>query len=191
MTERQADRTGKPGKGNQWGAARGVKPEAYRPCVGIIAINRAGMVWVGRRIGAPDDAEGQDTWWQMPQGGIDEGEDPKAAALRELYEETGMRTVEVLGQTENWLTYDLPPHLVGKAWGGRYRGQKQLWFAVRFLGTDDEIQIDPPPGGHSTEFDRWRWAHVTELLDIVAPFKRDVYGEVVAVLGRHARPHEG
>lgn len=159
------------------------EPTDYRPCVGIMVVNRRGEVWVGRRIGAPDDAEGRDTWWQMPQGGIDDGEDVNAAALRELYEETGMRTVEIIGITRDWFAYDLPRHLIGKAWGGRYRGQNQRWLAVRFLGDDSEIQIDPPPGGHTTEFDRWRWSHGDELLAIVVPFKRDVYARVLGELG--------
>ncbi|MEZ5844604.1 MAG: RNA pyrophosphohydrolase [Hyphomicrobiaceae bacterium] len=164
------------------------EPTAYRPCVGLMVINRDGGVWVGRRVGAPDDAEGNDTWWQMPQGGIDEGEDARQAAIRELREETGMETIEVIGETAGWVTYDLPEHLIGKAWGGKYRGQKQRWFAMRFLGQETEIRIDPPPGGHSVEFDRWRWASVDELLGMVVPFKRGVYRQVLAELGGLARP---
>jgi len=171
--------------------AANAQPTAYRPCVGIMVVNRSGEVWVGRRVGAPDDAEGRDTWWQMPQGGIDEGEDARQAAIRELYEETGMETVEILGESVNWHAYDLPQHLIGKAWGGKYRGQKQRWLVVRFLGDDSEIRIDPPPGGHSVEFDRWRWAPVADLLALVVPFKRGVYGQVLDELGELVTPSGG
>ncbi len=116
----------------------------YRPCVGIMVLNRQGLVWVGRRADAPGDAEGRGNWWQMPQGGIDKGEDPATAALRELKEETGITNVDVLAETPGWLRYDLPPHLVGKAWKGKYRGQEQKWFAVRFLGADSDVDITPP-----------------------------------------------
>lgn len=158
----------------------------YRPCVGIMVINRQGLVFVGRRADMPGDAEGRGTWWQMPQGGIDEGEDPEQAAMRELYEETGMRSVRVLGATGDWLNYDLPPHLVGVAWEGRYRGQRQKWFAMRFLGEDSEIDVSPP--GHPVEFDQWTWQPVTGLVDNIVPFKRDVYRAVVAELSQYAVP---
>ncbi|MGH6815736.1 MAG: RNA pyrophosphohydrolase [Hyphomicrobiaceae bacterium] len=158
----------------------------YRPCVGIMVLNRDGHVWVGRRIDAPEDPEGRGTWWQMPQGGIDEGEEPRAAVLRELYEETGLRTVEIVAEMPGWQHYDLPAALVGHAWQGRYRGQKQKWFAVRFTGSDEEVRIDAPPG-HTTEFDRWRWVPLDELLDLVVPFKRDVYARVVAAFAPLAR----
>lgn len=167
------------------------RPTAYRPCVGVMVINNKGLVWMGRRVGAPEDAEGQGHWWQMPQGGIDEGEDPRLAAKRELEEETGIRTAEILGETELWLTYDLPDHLIGIAWGGRFRGQKQKWFAVRFLGSDEEINIEPPPGSaHEKEFDTWAWVPVDQLIEKVVPFKRDVYVSVVAELGHLAKPIE-
>jgi putative (di)nucleoside polyphosphate hydrolase len=149
----------------------------YRPCVGILVLNGAGQIWVGQRADAPGDAEGRGTWWQMPQGGIDENEDPRSAALRELREETAITTVEILAETPDWLTYDLPPHLVGVAWGGRYRGQRQKWFAVRFLGSEQEIDIGLPGGPHA-EFIAWRWCSPAELLAAVVPFKRDVYTEV-------------
>lgn len=146
----------------------------YRPNVGIMVINTAGLVWIGRRQGSPGDPEGLDSWWQMPQGGIDEGEDPVTAALRELAEETGIRSVEVLGETKDWIKYDLPPELQGKAWGGKYRGQKQKWIAVRFTGDDSEIDLSPLPG-HKQEFETWRWVPLGDIAATVVPFKRDVY----------------
>lgn len=158
----------------------------YRPCVGIMVINRQGLVFVGRRADMPGDAEGRGTWWQMPQGGIEEHEDPEKAAMRELFEETGMRRVRVLGATRDWLTYDLPSHLVGVAWEGRFRGQRQKWFAMRFLGEDSEIDIAPP--GHQVEFDQWMWQPISGLVDSIVPFKRDVYRAVVAELWRYAVP---
>jgi putative (di)nucleoside polyphosphate hydrolase len=158
-----------------------------------MAINRAGMVWVGRRIltrrGADRRRGGFNQWWQMPQGGIDPGEPPEAAAIRELNEETGMRTVRVLGCTSDWLTYDLPAALVPVNWGGRYRGQAQLWYALRFLGEDSEIDIGPKEG-HVQEFDAWRWAAPDELIDLIVPFKRDVYSRALAELGGHARSEQ-
>jgi putative (di)nucleoside polyphosphate hydrolase len=150
----------------------------YRPCVGIMVLNRADRIWVGQRADAPGDAEGRGTWWQMPQGGIDEDEDPGRAALRELREETAIETVEIIAETPGWLTYDLPSHLIGKAWGGRYRGQRQKWFAVRFLGEDAEVNLGEPDSLHA-EFVAWRWCRPDELAEAVVPFKRDVYEQVL------------
>jgi putative (di)nucleoside polyphosphate hydrolase len=151
----------------------------YRLNVGIMVLNRDGLVWVGSRADTPSDPEGPGQWWQMPQGGIDDGEDPAQAALRELWEETGMRTVSTLAESRDWFTYDLPPALIGKAWGGKYRGQRQKWFAVRFEGDEREITIEPQPG-HTAEFVSWRWAPARDLPSLIVPFKRDVYTKVLA-----------
>jgi putative (di)nucleoside polyphosphate hydrolase len=150
---------------------------AYRPCVGVMLINRHGMVWIGRRTDKPND-EGWGQWWQMPQGGIDKGEDAAKAALRELYEETSISSAEVIEEAPAWYDYDLPPHLLGKSWGGRYRGQTQKWFALRFIGSDDEVNLQPP--GHKQEFDQWRWAKMDEVLSLIVPFKRAVYEKVIS-----------
>jgi len=150
----------------------------YRPCVGIMVLNRSGLIWVGQRADAPGDAEGRGIWWQMPQGGIDEHEDPRQAALRELREETSIEKVEIVAEVPDWLTYDLPAHLIGKSWGGRYRGQRQKWFAMRFLGEDSEIDLGAPGTPHA-EFIAWRWCTAAELPAAIVPFKRDVYLEVL------------
>jgi putative (di)nucleoside polyphosphate hydrolase len=152
----------------------------YRPCAGIAVFNRAGLVFVGRRAGGPEHVD-RDHVWQMPQGGIDEGEDPYRAALRELYEETSITSVERLGEIPEWLTYDIPRDIVGEAWGGKYRGQKQKWYALRFTGDDREIDIaHPGGGGHKPEFIDWRWATMDDLPGLVVPFKRQTYERVVA-----------
>jgi putative (di)nucleoside polyphosphate hydrolase len=150
----------------------------YRPCVGIMLINAEGRVFIGRRADHDGEPEGRGAWWQMPQGGLDAGEDPEAAARRELAEETGVRSARFVARTRDWLTYDLPAELIGVAWGGRYRGQKQLWFAARFEGEDSEIDIGPRDG-HAQEFDAWRWAALDELPSLIVPFKRKVYLAVI------------
>lgn len=159
----------------------------YRPCVGIMVFNAEGLVFVGRRAGAGSDHEGAGHWWQMPQGGIDEGEEPLPAALRELYEETSIRSVEIIAESSGWLTYELPPQLLGVAWKGRYRGQKQKWFAARFTGAEEEIDILDPGDGHKAEFEDWKWVEGDTLVDLIVPFKRRVYEQVVAEFAHLAR----
>lgn len=151
----------------------------YRKNVGIVLVNPQGLVFAGQRIDSLGDA------WQMPQGGIDKGEQPKEAALRELAEETGVvpDLVEKLAKTENWVTYDLPPELIGQIWGGKYRGQKQKWFLFRFLGTDQDINI----ATEHPEFSVWRWMAPDELIEKIVPFKRDVYQQVFNAFENHLR----
>ena len=142
-------------------------------------LNAEGRAFVGRRSERDDAPEGAGHWWQMPQGGIDPGEDAEKAALRELNEETGIRTARIIGRAREWMNYDLPEKLIGVAWEGRYRGQTQLWFAARFEGEESEIELEPKPG-HEREFDAWRWVALEELPGLVVPFKRPVYEAVVA-----------
>ncbi len=150
----------------------------YRPCVGLAVFNRAGLVFVGRRKDGPEHTDATHVW-QLPQGGIDDGEDPWPAALRELYEETNIRSVEKLGEIGDWLTYDIPGAIVGQAWKGKYRGQTQKWFALRFTGDDSEIDIAHPAGGaHKPEFIAWRWERLENTPELVVPFKRAVYETV-------------
>jgi putative (di)nucleoside polyphosphate hydrolase len=154
----------------------------YRDCVGIMVINREGNVFTGRRKAKPRSEEhGSGHLWQMPQGGIDKGEEPEPAARRELWEETGISTVSLLAQAPDWVVYDLPPELVGIALKGKYRGQRQMWFAYRFEGNETEIAIDPPPGGHVAEFDMWQWRPMRELPQLIVPFKRKAYEQVISV----------
>lgn len=154
----------------------------YRPNVGAVLFNAAGQVFVARRADMPN-AEGPSGGWQLPQGGIDEGEDPRAAVLRELEEEIGTRNAVVIGEHPAWLTYDLPPDLLGIAWRGRYRGQRQRWFALRFLGDDGDIRLDLDP---HPEFDAWRWVALTELPALAVPFKREIYLRLVAAFAGFA-----
>lgn len=142
----------------------------YRKNVGLVLINAEGLVFAGQRLDNPGHA------WQMPQGGIDAGERPKEAALRELQEETGVRPelVEKLAKTEDWLVYDLPEELIGTIWGGKYRGQKQKWFLFRFLGQDSDVNI----ATEHPEFSVWRWMEPAELVEKIVPFKRAVYEQV-------------
>jgi putative (di)nucleoside polyphosphate hydrolase len=153
----------------------------YRPCVGIALFNRAGLVWAGCRSDKNAEGEGEGHWWQMPQGGLDEGEDPFKAALRELYEETSVKSASLIREAPGWLAYDLPLDLVGQSWSGRYRGQKQKWFALRFDGDEREIDVLHPGGGkHKPEFSEWRWEKLDRLPGLIVPFKRQVYEGVVA-----------
>ncbi|MEM6384678.1 MAG: RNA pyrophosphohydrolase [Pseudomonadota bacterium] len=142
----------------------------YRPCVGVVLANANGLIFTGERIDTPGA-------WQMPQGGIDDGEAPEAAALRELEEETGLPANLVTIEAEHpaWVTYELPPHLIGKLWKGRFRGQKQKWFLFRFKGPDTAIDI----ARHDHEFARWRWSDADQVLRDIVPFKRAVYEQVV------------
>ncbi len=153
----------------------------YRPCVGIMLLNADGLVFLGkRRMKRPSDAVGNAHLWQMPQGGIDPGEDPYRAALRELAEETNITSVERLAEAPDWYCYDLPSNSTKKAWRGRYQGQRQKWFAFRFTGSEDEINVTAPAGGFKPEFESWRWTPMNELPELVIPFKRQVYEQVVA-----------
>ena len=159
----------------------------YRPCAGVMVLNSAGLVFIGRRSEGPEHID-ETHVWQMPQGGIDRDEDPWPAALRELYEETSIRSVERLGEINDWLSYDIPRNIVGQAWGGRYRGQTQKWYALRFTGDDSEINISSPGGGlHDPEFIAWKWEPIERLPELVVPFKRPVYERVVREFGRFTK----
>ncbi len=144
-------------------------PRPYRPCVGVMLLNARGEVFVGNRI----EMSGEN--WQMPQGGIDEGETPRDAALRELEEEVGTRKAEIIAEGADWLSYDLPGSVSRKIWGGRYRGQTQRWFAMRFAGIDSDITLNR----HKAEFSEWRWVAISDLERLITPIKREVYQKVI------------
>lgn len=141
----------------------------YRPCVGMMILNAANQVFVARRIDTLVEA------WQMPQGGIDEGENPQAAVLREMEEEIGTNKAEIIAESREWLSYDLPEHLVPQLWGGKYRGQKQKWFALRFTGTDSDINI----ATKHPEFSQWKWVEPAQVPELIVPFKRELYQSIV------------
>jgi putative (di)nucleoside polyphosphate hydrolase len=149
----------------------------YRPAAAIMLLNSEGKVFVAQRIDSALEA------WQMPQGGLDPGEEPEAGALRELEEETGIRPhlVEILAKAPDVLLYDLPPELTGKIWGGRYRGQAQHWFVARFLGSDADVDLETA----EPEFRAWKWVDASELVDLIVPFKRDLYAQVIEAFRDH------
>jgi putative (di)nucleoside polyphosphate hydrolase len=152
----------------------------YRPCVGVMLINGEGKVFVGQRNDRFQDA------WQMPQGGVDKGEDPRAAALRELWEETGVDAglVEIVAESEGWIDYDLPDELMGKIWKGKYRGQTQKWYLMRFIGSDEQVNIDTD----HPEFVSWKWQDAHKLAEEIVAFKRAVYEKIVAEFAPLIRP---
>ncbi|MFA6114980.1 MAG: RNA pyrophosphohydrolase [Sphingomonas sp.] len=149
----------------------------YRPCAGVMLLNRNGQVFVGQRVDSTLEA------WQMPQGGIDDGEDAETAAIRELGEETGVQPdkVELIATAPDELFYDLPPDLIGKVWKGKWRGQRQRWFLYRFLGEDGDVDI----ATEHQEFRAWRWVDPAELPDIIVPFKKTLYEDVLAAFAKH------
>ncbi len=147
----------------------------YRPCAGIMMINADNKIFVGRRIDMPSEH------WQMPQGGIDKGEDPLTAARRELLEEVGTNKIEVLDSIEDWLTYDLPNHLLGKVWKGKYRGQSQKWYLFRFTGTDHDINIET----EHPEFSEWKWTDPQKLVEEIVPFKKEIYSIIAKRFSSH------
>jgi putative (di)nucleoside polyphosphate hydrolase len=155
--------------------------DAYRPAVGIMLLNGANLVFVARRLDMVSDA------WQMPQGGIDEGEAPRDAALRELKEEIGTDKATIIAESRGWLRYDLPAELAGRAWGGRYRGQRQKWFALRFTGSDGDIDLatDHP------EFSEWKWVPAETLPEFIIPFKRQLYLDILAEFAPLLKPRPG
>ncbi|MCC6736776.1 MAG: RNA pyrophosphohydrolase [Bauldia sp.] len=160
----------------------------YRSCAGVTLFNRKGNVFVGKRKDGPNEAEGVGKWWQMPQGGIDGDEDLVAAARREMFEETNVRSAMHLGTMDDWMEYDLPAELVGKAWRGKYRGQRIRFVAFLFEGQESEIDVLNPGGGEKPEFVEWRWEPIERLPELIIPFKRKVYEAVVTAFSRFAVP---
>jgi putative (di)nucleoside polyphosphate hydrolase len=155
----------------------------YRPCVGISLFNRDGLVFVGHRI-----TSGEHVHWQMPQGGIDQGESPRQAAMRELQEEVGTNRANILAEASDWYVYELPRPLLGRTWRGRFRGQRQKWFAMRFAGDDSEINLT---SHHPPEFDDWKWVPFAQVIELIIPFKRHVYEQVVREFSHLAVPESG
>ena len=154
-------------------------PAGYRPCVGIALFNPAGLVFIGRRANRSlkeHVAPGHE--WQMPQGGIDKGEEPRDAAFRELREETNVENAQLLAESPDWLSYDLPGAVATEAWKGRWKGQAQKWFAFRLTGDERQINVLTPAGGQRAEFDAWRWEALANTPALIIPFKRPVYDEV-------------
>jgi len=157
---------------------------SYRPCVGAVIFNCDNKVWIGERAMHPDAADSAFRW-QMPQGGVDAGEDPLAAARREVFEETGIRSLEFLAEAPDWYLYDFPPEVIAAGGSrGKFRGQSQKWYAFRFTGDESEINILEPPDGSEQEFVSWQWADLEALPDMIIPFKRQVYEQVVTAF-RH------
>jgi putative (di)nucleoside polyphosphate hydrolase len=156
----------------------------YRPNVGAVLFNREGLIFVARRADFPN-AEGAPGGWQLPQGGIDADEDPAVAIFRELEEEIGTARARIVGEHPEWLSYDLPAELIGKALGGKFRGQRQRWFALRFEGDDEDIRLDLDP---HPEFDAWRWSQLADLPGLAAPFKRPIYDVLTRDFARFAVP---
>jgi putative (di)nucleoside polyphosphate hydrolase len=160
----------------------------YRPCVGVALFHRDGRVFLGKRAGIDDRVPGAFAW-QMPQGGIDDGETPLQAAWRELREETGVTRARLLAEAPDWLAYDLPDEMLRPNWRGRWRGQTQKWFAFRFEGDDAEIDIGQAEPGQKPEFDRWRWGELATAPALVVPFKRPVYAQIAQDFALFAQPH--
>lgn len=156
----------------------------YRPNVGAVLFDRRGLVFVARRADMPN-AESAPGGWQLPQGGIDAHEDPRVAVLREMKEEIGTNRATILGEHPEWLTYDLPEALIGRALGGKYRGQRQRWFALRFTGTDADIRLDLDP---HPEFDAWRWVPLTDLAALAVAFKAPIYQTLMHSFARYSTP---
>lgn len=152
----------------------------YRPCVGIMLLNENHRVFVARRIDTMVEA------WQMPQGGIEEGEDPREAAFREMEEEIGTRNAEIIKELDGWLQYDLPEHLIGKVWKGKYRGQRMKWYLMRYLGQDSDINLET----HQPEFCEWKWLDMSKLTRAIVEFKRPLYRQLVQHFGPIAKLRE-